>query len=158
MERKKHNNETTSVEKMNKKKGIIFSMDAMIAMLLTLILFLSVGFYLTKIENNAVNTIYLKQVAADTLTVMEKSNALENAIRRDQTILARSFLNNLPFRVCGEIRLISNNDLNNAKISLTKKECSSNYTELVVMQRSFLTETNNNIEYYIAELKVWRRN
>lgn len=141
------------------KKGFVISFDSLIAIAVMLSLFGIATFYFAQISFEAQNSIYLKKIAMDALTVMEKTGTLEKIINRDQIVLAKPFLEKMPYNVCGEIIIYSQNDLVNAEMSIIREGCKKSTQEIASIKRGFVRKlgASKNVKFYLAELNTWER-
>jgi len=139
------------------KKGFVISFDAMVAMLVLFIMFTVATSYLGKVVFEAESSSILKEVAMDTITVLEKGNTLENSIKKDKVTDIRSFLNKLPYSICADLRVYAETDLANPALTALRPGCKLNFEEVAIMKRSIVVENNGNADLYLAEIRTWYR-
>ena len=139
-----------------KSRGFAISLDAILAMFVLFSIILASVFYLSQIEQNASRSNYLKEFSMDAATVLEKSGKFERAILNNRTNELRTFLNKMPYSICSEIKLYSENE-STAKIVLLRPGCRQDYSELASITRSFIVEKNYDLNYYYAEFNSWYR-
>ena len=143
------------VAKSRKENGFIISFEALIALLVFAVLISTSLFYLGQVEAEARNSLLLKETAADVLTVLDKTNVLQSVIYRSRSTGINSFLARLPYNICAEVLIYSEADLNTATVSVLRQDCEKTFGELATVKRDFFTESNGNLEFYIAELNMW---
>jgi len=140
-----------------KNKGFVISFDAVVAILLLTALLITATAYLATAEFKSASSISLKQTAMDSLAVLEKSDKLEKAIETDKSSEIRAFLNRLPYNICADLTVYSENDLDNHLFLVLRPGCKKNFEESTTVWRSIAVESNGNPEFYLAELKTWYR-
>lgn len=140
-------------------RGIIISVDALLAILIVLSLLGLATFYFGQIGFEAQNSLYLKKVGMDVLSVMEKNEVLEDIIENDTIVLAKPFLEALPHNICGEIKIYEYNDTETVKLSTVKKDCKKSKQEIASIKRSFVRKLGSsaNVQVYLAEVNTWQR-
>ncbi len=136
-------------------KGFVFSLDALIAMLLLITMFITATIYFNQVEFKENINIVLKQIAMDSITVLEKNGKIENAIKQNQVNELRSFLNKLPKSICGEIKIYKTSDLTNPELIVLKENCEQNFLESALIKRSIIVKNEKEIELYLSEIKTW---
>ena len=142
---------------MSKRNGFVISIDALLAMLLLLSLFAAATAYYGGIRFEAGSSLALKQVASDSITVLEKSGKLEQAVQDGKVNGIRAFLNKLPNNVCGEVSIYSQSDLGNPELLSLRQGCKKNFLDLATVRRSFLVRSENSAAAYLGEMKAWYR-
>ena len=95
----------------DREDGFVISIDALIALVLLLSMFAAATAYYGGIRFEAGSSLALKQVASDSITVLEKSGKLEEAVLDDKVSEIRAFLNKLPKNICAEVNIYSQSDL-----------------------------------------------
>ncbi len=139
------------------KKGFVISLDAFVALLVLIIFIGTSVFFLGEIEYRARNSNLLKETAGDAITVLDKTGALETSVEDKSTIEIRSFLNSLPYNLCAEVFVYSETDLKNPVFVVLRTDCAKTFDDLAVIKRSFFTESDGNLNFYLAEMKMWVR-
>ena len=137
-----------------KNKGFVLTTDSFIGITL-LALFMLISLSLTsQVKINAWNNIDLVVVTRDIGIVLEKNNVLENAVLQGSSEILLSSLNSTPKATCFEINLYKSNDLVVPKISAIKAGCTKNFDELIIINRSFVVNSND-VNFYIAKIGGW---
>jgi len=136
-------------------KGFVFSLDALFAIAIALIMITSSSYYLSGINENENQDYQIKQLTADFITVLEKNNSLENAIINNNSTELATFVNTIPQDICLNIELYHKNDLITPIIVVHKQNCESNYDALFSIKRSFVVE-NQDMNIFLAEVTSWR--
>lgn len=137
------------LNKMPAKKGIIFTLDAIFALITAVTIIVAVIFYMGQVYKIPYTKQALNRLAQDSLTILEKDGALKEAIERGSSTAITTFLNSLPYQICGGIDLKSAN--HSVIQSLTKTNCTIS-EESVVGRRTFVA---NNFTTYYAEVEFW---
>ena len=136
-------------------KGFVFSLDALVAIAIALIMITSSAYYLSGINENENQDYQIKQLTADFIAVLEKNNSLENAIINNNSTELANFVNTIPQDICLNIELYHKNDLITPIIVVRKQNCESNYDALFSIKRSFVVE-NQDMNIFLAEVTSWR--
>jgi hypothetical protein len=136
-------------------KGFIISTDAFIGLSMLAFIVVISFFYLSTITLTSWNTIDLINTTRDEVTVLEKQQVLENAIKQSSADLILSKLNATPDSQCFELSIFSENNLDIPILYTLKTGCTKNYTHLVVADRTVVVNTDTNVEFYIAKLGGW---
>lgn len=137
------------------KQGFVISLDALIALLVLLSLMVAASSYLAGIKHEAGSSLTLKEVAMDSITVLEKGGTLEKAISTDKVNEIRAFLNRMPANICGEINVYAETDLNNQIFTVLRPGCLKNFKELATIERSVVVENNGSADLYLAKINAW---
>lgn len=129
------------------KKGIIFTLDATLAIVLALSIILSSMFYLSQSEVSFEKQ-NLYKLSMDVLAVLEKQDVLDHAISTNSTIEIQSYIDSLPPNTCVKIDL---HDVSNAKLMSIRRTYCTYPEEYSVLRRVFIS----NYEIYNAKIEVW---
>ncbi|MBN2458285.1 hypothetical protein JXB31_04105 [Candidatus Woesearchaeota archaeon] len=134
-----------------KNRGMLFSIDAMIAAMVAIIMILAIN----SISSNAVRPSYselnLYHIAADSLVVLKANEEFSGVLTSSSTERIHSFMNNImPENVCSYVRIY--NKLGYQMISRTKNGCPVKIPEKSVLLSSPFIYNNN---IFIAEMVVW---
>ncbi|MFH1255982.1 MAG: hypothetical protein V1494_01685 [Candidatus Diapherotrites archaeon] len=138
-----------------KKNGFVVSLDALFSLLVAFLLLATSAYYFSQAGVGAFQSNQLKRFSNDALAVLEKSGALEKAVKDNKTNDLKQFLNRLPSNYCFSLKIFSANDLNNAVLSTATPSCPADYSELSSAQRSFIVSGSYNRSFYLAELNGW---
>lgn len=135
---------------MSSSRGIIFTLDSILALTLTLSLITASLFYLGKTDESSFDEQQLRQLSLDSLAVLEKSSTLHITITTSQESLS-SFINALPDPVCANITLFDAQGI--AQQSVQKNSCTEQEitAQTIVTRRVFIV----NNEVYYAEMHSW---
>jgi hypothetical protein len=135
------------------KKGFIFSLDAIIAVLIALFMITSIIFYISQ-NSHSKNRENLNNIALDSLVLLEKNGALSaTAISLDPSALD-SYLGTLPDNICAKIDLFESQAGGglHKTISHYRAGCPSS-ASYIISRRVFIASGST----YLAELEVWHR-
>ncbi len=131
------------------KKGIIFTIDAILAVLAALTLIAGSFYHLSQTQNIQWTEADRFQAAMGSLAVLELSNDLQSAVDGMTIIEIDKYLNNiLPAQVCGDIRIFT--EAQSEILSTTKAGCAASDYRAVAVRDLYV---NNNI--YYAQMGVW---
>jgi hypothetical protein len=133
---------------MLKRKAFIFSLDAVIAVIIAGMMLLACFFYLSQTSTNIYKSQDLYKVSSDSLTILEKGNTLKTAVEANSTAAIQQFLNSLPGQFCGNITIYTSASA--SLLSAQKTGCSSE-NEFSTAIRAFIA---GNTEYY-AKMELW---
>lgn len=137
---------------MRLKKGIIFTLDALIALLFLTSALTITFFYLKQMAheaNEAVPDVY-STVAMDAMTVLEKSYGLANSLNGGDDI--ERFIDSLPSNLCANITVYSAE--NSIMFSREKSGCTAEQESarnIYVAWRVFIV----NHSFYYAGFRGW---
>lgn len=131
------------------KKGIIFSLDAIFAIIIAGIIILACFFYLSQTTTQLFTTQDLSLTAMDTLTILEKDGTFKNIVETGSTATLQLFLNALPDQQCGMITVYTSSA---AAIHSAQKAGCTFKNESVIAVRGFIA---NNYNIYYARMEAW---
>ena len=137
--------------------GFIISFDALFALLVFFVFFTATAGYLASVEFNASDSAALKKFAMGSLAVLEQNGKLERAVLTGKVSKIRSFLNKMPYSICGEIMVYDTTDFDTAEFSVLRPGCNHTYDELATIQRSFVINRSGTGQTYLAEFRAWYR-
>ena len=134
---------------MLKKKAIIFSLDAIFAIIIAGIMILACFFYLSQTSTNLYKNQDIYKISLDSLTILEKDDTLKTAAETNSTTTLQSFLNSLPTQHCGNITVYTSSST--AVLSAQKTGCTAK-NESTIAIRSFAA---NDYNIYYAKMEAW---
>ncbi|MBI4158881.1 hypothetical protein HY500_01330 [Candidatus Woesearchaeota archaeon] len=126
-------------------KGIVFSLDAMIALLLAVII---TTFIYVSIEQSSSNydELFLHKSAVDVLTVLREDRSLE--VFNNASVY--SFLDSLPVQFCANLTVYDFND--RIVYNALKSKCTTEGKIVGTSRRVFIV---NSTSVYLGEVKMW---
>ena len=136
-------------------KGFIITTDAFIGLSMLAFIIVISFFYLSTVSLTSWNTVDLINLTRDEITVLEKQLVLEDAIKQGSADLVLSKINATPDAYCFELSLFSGANLDVPVLYALKTGCTKNYAQLVVADRTFIVNSDTNVEFYIAKLGGW---
>ena len=139
------------------EKGFVISFDAMIALLLMLVMLITITAYLGNVKFEANSSVALREIAMDSLTVLDKSGKLENAVSTGRVNELRAFINKMHHSICTDLRIYSESDLNNAAMTVLRENCKKSFDDLATVKRSIVAQNGSDADFYLAELRAWYR-
>ena len=129
------------------KKAVIFTIDAVLAIIIAGIMLSAAYFYISyeyEAEDRQQN---LQKTSLDILSALEKDGTLQNSVDTGSASSISTFLNVLPSQICSNITVYDNNSI--IKLSTQKQGC--NITQPVFPRRVF---ASGNFSSYYAESKL----
>lgn len=132
---------------LKNKKGIAFTIDAVFALVLAVLLITATLVFIS--DNTFSNKKSLDSVSKSVLTVLEKDFMLKNAIEFDSLSELSVYINTLPSQYCF-ILSIKNQSKSEVIDNVTKSNCVQS-EEIIYTRRVFVY----NQEIYYAELISW---
>lgn len=136
-------------------RGIVISMDALIALLVLLMILTVTNGYLSGIQATEKNSLLLKEQTGDVATVLEKNGFLEEAVKTGQVSDIRSYLNKLPNSICAETIAFEAVD-RNIVFSVLKPGCTQSLGETSSVNRGFIVH-DIQTKFYYARVTAWVR-
>lgn len=85
------------------KKALIFTLDAIFAVLIAASIMVASYLYLSKTDILTYNQQDIYRISLDTLTILEKNSALKNAVETNTTTNINAFLSTLPNHICANV-------------------------------------------------------
>lgn len=137
-----------------KNKGFIISSDAFLGLTLLSILILVSISYISQVDTNTWNNIDLINAGRDLSIVLDKSGVLEDAIKQSSTEVLSNKLVTTQNNICFEVNVFSEENLGVPMMSSIKAGCVKNYSELVVVNRSFVVR-DNALKFYLVKVEAW---
>jgi hypothetical protein len=129
------------------KKGVIFTLDAVIALLAASVIILSIYLLIGNLSDIS-DGRDLQQIGQDALTVLEKDGSLAYAIQTKSNVTVTTYLDELPAQYCARIQLLDSNQ--DIQFSAVSGGC-GNADRLAVSRRIFISERKT----YMAEIETW---
>lgn len=130
------------------KKGIVFSLDVMLALITAMILISAGIYYMNNLYSNIGTELNLNQITQDSLEILDFKGDLINARLTNSNSTLNEFLNELDNNICAEIEMYNQNDT--IIMSSVKSGCVSSNT-LLVSRRTFIVEN----DIYYAKMEGW---
>jgi hypothetical protein len=131
------------------RKGIVLTIDAVIALVATSSLTTVMYFNLSKTQQIQWTDSDINDVCLESLAALELNDDLKYAIDSNSTSIIESFLDNLlPAHICGKIEIYDSG--NSLKLSQTKANCTSG-NETSIARRTFVS----NSAVYYAKMEAW---
>ena len=137
------------------EKGFVITVDAMVATFVFFSFLLVVNQYYGQIQVRAWNDAELARFSEQALGVLEKSGELEYALISNQGSRIRSYLNDFPGNVCGQVFVYAQSDLNVPRLSVSKEGCAQSYDVLASAQRSVVIHYGSDLNFFVAQLNGW---
>lgn len=128
------------------RKAVIFTLDAILAVLIAGVMLSAAYFYISGAEAPTDNRQNLYKISLDILAVLEKDGALHDFVNAGSASAISSFLNALPSQICSNVTIYDNSSI--IKLSAQKQGCSM--TQPIFSRRIFVS----NFSLYYAESKL----
>ncbi|MFH1586715.1 MAG: hypothetical protein ABID38_02570 [Candidatus Diapherotrites archaeon] len=136
-------------------RGFFISTDGLIALFVMLVIFIAAAGYMGQASSTSVESLNLKRFSMDSISTLEKTGDLEDAVLQDKTTKVRQFLNKLPNSYCATINIYGSNDLNSAVMSVTKGGCKKASGETASITRSFIVRNGSDLNFFTAQMNMW---
>ena len=133
-------------------KAFIFTLDAILAVILCSILFLSTYSLLTKLQYSVVRETTLVDVCSDVLTSLEKNHTLQNSVYYSRTSDIRDILNNLSSTVCSNLMIYSSE--NTPLLVIARTDCNCTVTRSLLVRSFVVPESNGTLSKYMAKMEA----
>ncbi|MBI2661776.1 hypothetical protein HYX09_05945 [Candidatus Woesearchaeota archaeon] len=128
------------------KKGIIFTLDAILAIIIGALI-ISASYFLLSRHDPGFNMNALSMMSFDSLAVLEKDSTFRNAADAKNPSGLAAFITSMPGNTCANISVFDNSSM--LITSSQKSGCSLNYS--IVSRRAFVS---SNFSSYYAEMKI----
>lgn len=133
-------------------KAFIFTLDALLSILICSILFFSAYSILLKYQYYTVRQTSLFDTCADVLTSMEKDHTLSNSIYYSRTSDIRAILSNVSSNICSNLVIYSSGNAPLLVVQRADCQCNASHTTLV---RSFvIPNSNGTLSEYLAKMEA----
>jgi hypothetical protein len=130
------------------KKGLIFTLDALFAILTLIFIVSSIVFFMGQLDS----TLYARQsldiIARDSLSMLERDGTLQQAVDISNGAVIEFFLNALPNSLCGQVLIFDAESLQ--LLAANKAGCSVG-VDKVTTRRSFIT---TGLNPYYAQMSI----
>lgn len=140
------------------KSGFAFTIDVLLALLVTFFTFVVVFKLLTSYTTEGLQFVQLRTFSLDALSIMEKQGYLADAALGSGAPVAstalRDFILQTPPQMCMQVQLL-NSSLNEV-YSVDKTGCELGGEDYQVAWRSFIVRKNStSYDFYLAKLSSW---
>lgn len=137
-------------------RGFIITIDSFLGIVLLFMLVIVSFSFLSNIGLSAWNNIDAHNAVNDEAIVLEKSLALENAVKQSSSEALSSALNSTRGAYCFDVTILNPSDYSPVVHAL-KSGCASSSDSEIVSNRSFAVRTDSNISFYIAKVGGWAK-
>ena len=139
--------------KRRTKKAVVFSLDSLIALMITGVIIGSSFFYLSQVESVSWSQPGLQTINYDTLNILHVDKTFMKSVRYDDYTNVTEFVDNLfPDYICANMTFYDGSD---SEIkSVQKSGCAypkDNAKDIYVARRTFV----NNYRIYYVVLQSW---
>jgi hypothetical protein len=135
------------------ERGFVITVDAFLSVTMIVLFIILSFFYLSKVNLSSWNSVDLKTMTSDELTVLEKSLVFEDALKRGSSELILSSLNSTPIGYCFEATLFSQSF--SPIIHTIKAGCTKNATNIASNERVIIVPTDSTPLIYVARVEGW---
>ena len=129
------------------KKSVIFTLDAILAILIAGVMITASYFYISQANIPMSNRQNLHKISMDALVVLEKDGTLKDSVQTGSASGLSEFLNLLAPQICSKFTIYD--DSSTLVLSSQKSDC--NITQPVLSRRVFVLD---NFSTYYAESKL----
>ena len=140
---------------MGMTRGVLSSMDALMAFALAFVLLGSAFFYAGSLSGSQADRINLYAFSAAYLKTMDQSGVLGKAIQTQNASLLSTELNKSPYKYCLALSLYPETDSNASTLSTTKSGCEGFPDDKVVSYRGVAVTGNGDANFFVAGLEAW---
>ena len=133
-------------------RAFIFTLDAILAMLLCSILFLFIYSVLSKLQYSMTRETTLVDVCSDVLTSLEKNHTLQDSIYYSRTSDIRSILNDLSSTVCSNLVVYSSD--NKPLLIAARSDCNCTGSRSLMVRSFVIPEDNGTLSKYMAKMEA----
>jgi len=136
-----------------KEKGFVMTVDAFLSITLIAIFVLLAFGYISLIKLDSWDSVDLKNSCSDVISILDKTDLLNDAIASYSTENISSILNSTPNNICFELTMF-NRDLDVILHSI-KTGCTKNSTQTFSVERSIVSNINGSVSFFIARIEGW---
>jgi hypothetical protein len=136
------------------KKGFILTSDSFLGFTVLALVSLLALSYLSQINIDAWNNVDLINSARDLAIVLEEKDVLKDTISQQSSELLLETINSTQNSYCFEVSLYESSE-SLPDIIAVKSACTKDFTELIVINRSFVIDSNTTITNYYAKIEAW---
>lgn len=136
-------------------KAFIFTLDAILAVVLCSILFFTTYSLLAKFQYSVVRETTLGDVCSDVLTSLEKNHTLQDSIYYSRTSEIRDVLNNLSSNICSNLIIYSSE--NKPLLVAARVDCNCTGSRSLVVRSFVIPESNGTLSEYMAKMEACYR-
>ncbi|MFH0970142.1 MAG: hypothetical protein V1776_01640 [Candidatus Diapherotrites archaeon] len=136
-------------------KGFVIAVDALLALV---ILFTLLTISLESSRQNGIDWAQREQLqvlAYHAGESLELSNTLSHAVLSDSTTNVRSFLDGLPYHLCGSVTVYDNPSFSTSVFSVSKSGCATTLGAAETVQRGFIVASPPDANLYVASISMW---
>ncbi len=130
-------------------RGILFSTDAVLALLVSMLFIGYIFHSLSIIESAKPEIQNLQKISQDFLQILENDGSLKNSLETNTESAIAADARILPANICFELSLYSK-DSQNPKFSSSNCGCK----DFVLSRRSFIASNGTALAEHFAELKT----
>jgi hypothetical protein len=132
-------------------KAFIFTLDAILAIVLCTIMLLFTFSLLTKFQYSVVRDTALSDACSDVLTSLEKNHTLKNAIYYSRTSDMSNVLSNISSNICSTITIYSSN--NQPLLVAKRADCSCTGSRSLIVRSFVVPQSNGTLSEYMAKME-----
>jgi hypothetical protein len=132
-------------------KAFIFTLDAILAIVLCTAIFLFTYSLLTKFQYSVVRDTALSDACSDVLTSLEKNHTLQNAVYYSRASDIRDILSNVSPGICSTITIYSST--NQPLLMAKRADCSCTGSRSLVVRSFVVSNSNGTLSGYMAKME-----
>lgn len=133
-------------------KAFIFTLDAILAIIICSILFFYTYSILASLQYSAASEVTLFSISSDVLTSLEKSHALQNSVYYSRTSDIHAVLGNLSSTVCSNIVIYSSS--NQPLLIAKRSDCNCTTSRSLLVRSFVIPQSNGTLSEYLAEIET----
>ncbi len=133
-------------------KGFVISIDGIIALIIAFTMLLVITANFADSKYSSLSEVKLGLISEDILTVLEKSEKLEESVIENQNKEISKYLNKTSNNLCFELSVFDFDNNSSALSNVSKKGCTKTGS-VISIKRSFFVSENE--KFYWAEMRAW---
>ena len=133
-------------------KAFIFTLDAIIAIVLCTILFSFAYSILSNFQYSTVRETSLFDTCADVLTSLEKNNTLQNAVYYSRNSEIRAILTNMSSNICSDLVIYSSD--NQPLLIAQRADCNCTGSRSLLVRSFVIPNDNGTLSVYFAKMEA----
>jgi hypothetical protein len=132
-------------------KAFIFTLDAILTIILCSVLFLFTYSILSKFQYSVVRETALVDICSDVLTSLEKNHTLQNSVYYSRTSDIRDVLGNISSNICSNIKIYSSN--NQPLLIAQRTDCNCTGSSSLIVRSFVVPQSNGTLSEYMAKIE-----
>lgn len=136
-----------------KEKGFIITVDSFLGITLIAVLILLAFGYMSLIKLDSWNNIDLKNSCSDLVSILDKTNVLNDSLLSYSTEGILDIFNSTPNNICFESTLFDDSFV--VVLHAIKTGCTKSSTQVFSVERSIVLNDGATVSFFIARIEGW---